>query len=548
MYALKKQLLFLLALVLCACSDSSFVNPQRGALSSVADTGNPPIRQLVPPPFIILAKWFDTHPVIASSIKWQFQAGSTPQYGVYDVAETDKISWPSWSASQKNDLSVAYTDAYNWYFSNYDGQDPIPTIPNNMIILDGDDSPTVARIPGDDAWQLYVRWVAHALMVEMYHLVPWSVTTYDAESLALLFDSSRFFKQGAGTYFNTAAENYNFEPQRRFSLGATLISAPIYTYKFLYGNSIMNAGVADKRTAIKNMLTWCSNNMTHFYGSLTFGNANAHWQFYGPPPFVRVAEGTTSPYGFSHWTAGCGGTSSFIGQALRAVNIPVQMAAVCEGHHYVPLFPTEGLFMDHGDDPYNQNFKNSGASTDVLLLDAPMFSTLFGISFTSPDNPLNAPCANVGLTVINMVPSVDLKLNVGATASGTITAELRSSDGVNVISSVTMPASSLPKGINWVKFNVATQSLIKNQPYRIYVTRSGTHVGTSTDVIYWMTNTGGTDAYPQGINDVYPAWTLDYSFRTYSAQGAPDQKQETASYGFATSSGVYHWQEFVPAL
>ena len=65
-----------------------------------------------------------------------------------------------------------------------------------------------------DAWQLYVRWIAHSLLVETYQLGPWSVTTYDAESLAILFDGSRIMRQTSIGYI-MGFDNYNLEPNRR---------------------------------------------------------------------------------------------------------------------------------------------------------------------------------------------------------------------------------------------------------------------------------------------------------------------------------------------
>jgi hypothetical protein len=349
--------------------------------------------------------WLTNHPVIATSIKWQFQSGTSPDLGAYEVTNADKISWPSWSVLQKSQLATAFADAYQWYYYNYaNGKDPIPTIPNNDIVNTGysPGGTAICYVLPNEAWDIFRRWVAHALFIEIYHIVPWSVTTYNAESLSLLFDSSRIMRMLDQGRFVMGYDNYGYSPQRHNLVGLTLISAPIYTYKFLKNNNILPVpGIiaTNKKTVIKNLLLWCSKNMSHMEGGSDFQNAINHWQYVGPPPFVKIVEGTTSPLGFAHWTAGCGGTSSFLSHALRAVNIPVQLATVCDGFHYVPLFPTEKLFMDHGDNPYNSDFKNSGLSTEVLLLNDVMFAAYFGDSYYSNLNPNSISCDNVGYTI-----------------------------------------------------------------------------------------------------------------------------------------------------
>jgi hypothetical protein len=42
-----------------------------------------------------LTCWLDTHPAVASSIKWQV----TFQTSAYDIPDTAKTSWPNWSSA-----------------------------------------------------------------------------------------------------------------------------------------------------------------------------------------------------------------------------------------------------------------------------------------------------------------------------------------------------------------------------------------------------------------------------------------------------------------
>lgn len=141
---------------------------------------------------------------------------------------------------------------------------------------------------------------------------------------------------------------------------------------------------------------------------------------------------------------------------------------------------------------------------------------------------------------------VDLNLVVGNNVTGTITVEIRSADGAVTLGSHTMSAAALPVGQNWIKFKFGA-TLNRDMPYAIYVTRSDEHNARTDNAIYWRTSSGGTDAYPDGINDVHPSWTLDYAFRTYSSITGVDQQQNLATYGFALgNNNFYRWQHFVP--
>lgn len=140
---------------------------------------------------------------------------------------------------------------------------------------------------------------------------------------------------------------------------------------------------------------------------------------------------------------------------------------------------------------------------------------------------------------------VDLNLDVGSATTGTLTVQIRNADGTTVLSQAVISASSLLPGNNWKKFKVGA-TLNRNEKYRIYVIRSDAHNYFLNNYIFWRTSSGGVDAYPGGVNDVYPSWTLDYAFRTYSAISGLDQHQDLTTYGFALGNSAYRWQEFIP--
>lgn len=350
------------------------------------------------PPLVNLNSWLKSNSLLANSIKWQAQPSSVQPYGVYLVQEADKINWLNWSDAQKQDLAQAFKAHHEWYFTDYEnGTDDIPTIPVNTIPLAPGMAP-VCYVDPSYAWQLYVRWVAHALFLQAYQIVPWSIQSYTSEQLEMLLDSSRFMRRIPNGTFVMGFDHFTLSPERKQLFGATLIAPPIYTYKFA-SQFVPEPGIVPvtRLDAIISLLNWCKNNLKHFYGQLTVANCQLHWQNESPS-FVKIVEGTNAgSYEYAKWTAGCGGTSSFISHALRALNIPVQLFVACSSYHYMPLFPTEQLFMTHGDNPYNSDFKASGLGVDALLLDAPQFQTLFGVDFGGILNAPFAPCSSVGL-------------------------------------------------------------------------------------------------------------------------------------------------------
>jgi hypothetical protein len=66
-----------------------------------------------------------------------------------------------------------------------------------------------------------------------------------------------------------------------------------------------------------------------------------------------------------HWTAGCWGTSAFLLWVLKVVNIPVNQVTV--GSHATAWFVSEGMYLSHGDDPYNAVSKAGYPATDLLI-------------------------------------------------------------------------------------------------------------------------------------------------------------------------------------
>lgn len=160
---------------------------------------------------------------------------------------------------------------------------------------------------------------------------------YGLAELGILFDSREFFARGA--------EGYEVE----FGVsGMALPSPAVRSWGFL--NERLKP---TRRGTIAAALDWLGGNAVHFEGS-----------------------------------AGCFGAAGFLRALLRAANIPVAMVSSCS--HFQVHFPAEGLYLSHGDDPYNGDFRQKRCSAESLLLDASVFQAWFR------RGPEAARCANIG--------------------------------------------------------------------------------------------------------------------------------------------------------
>ena len=340
-----------------------------------------------------LSCWLSTHPTVAASVKWQF----TFQTSAYDIPETAKRAWPSWSTSEQSELIVAFEEAWNWLYGTAPFANLNETIADPPVNLADTSDPTgrpYVQISGPAARELYLRWLGLNFAVELGGHLPWSVAGYTAEQLQVLFDSASFLSRlGSGNFAVCAGspEHTNYV-KRKDNLGGSLIGPPRFTLAFLRNASLVGP---TRQATIANLLNWVRDNFVHFYGAGDYQTMDQHWQYRGLPPLSRVVSGTTSTYPgafptFARWTAGCHGTTGFLRNVLRAVNIPVQILRVC-GHGQA-RFLTEGTYLDHGDNPYNLGFKAAMLPASDLLIDDATYTAWFGTSLDNHDTN----CANIG--------------------------------------------------------------------------------------------------------------------------------------------------------
>jgi hypothetical protein len=330
------------------------------------------------PPSVLC--WLNSHPNVADSIKWQFEF----QASAYDIPETAKRKFPDWSAAEKTELQTAFDAAWNWHQAQAGvfsaAAEGLAYPPANLNDTSNGSGGPWTR--ASEAWarELYLRWIAFELVIEIGNHVPWSVTAYNAEQLQVLFDSAAIMTRPAGSGFTLASGNPGHANyvKRKDNLGSSLIAPPWYTHAFLINGGMIGA---TRLETIGNLLQWISDNCAHFYGYFSYQETENHWQYRGNPPITRIIEGTTNPTvgaggTFNHWTAGCHGTTGLIRNVLRAANIPVHISTVC-GHSHA-CFITEGLYLDHGDNPYNSTFKSTGLPASALLIDHATYVAWFG--------------------------------------------------------------------------------------------------------------------------------------------------------------------------
>ncbi len=361
-----------------------------------------PTPTATPTPVADLATWLSLNPNVASAIKWQFQpANMSNSYA--PPAETDKIAWASWSQTQKDDLNQAYLDAKAWLAQGAPQAampiDGLSDEPVNQNFQSSIDTITVSEwVTPAYMWKLYVAHVGFSLALEITQTVPWRLAGDTDETLRYLFDSSVMAwylpngNYGMGTYGGA-----NFPPLRANNRPQTAFAPPMWTYPFLRQAGLVGA---TRLETIGNVLQWMRLDLWHFFGTDDFGNFNAIWQYRGWVPLSKIVNGTVDAnnpgYGFQHWTAGCHGSVAFLHEVLRSVNVPVQPVWVAG--HELAYFTSEKLYLDHGDDPYNQVVKSHPESSVLLLLiDEPTYESWFTPDLTiNITDPYSPALANVG--------------------------------------------------------------------------------------------------------------------------------------------------------
>ncbi len=285
-----------------------------------------------PPEIPELRSWLAMHPQVRNAMRWDdsFTGDNEFSWTPYD----------DWPERRKKDLDRAFDLAIR--------RKSIPLTdppPNAVSQSDNDTQRTVLELA--HASRLYLAHLAHSLAVEIMGWVNWSVTTYPADQLSVLFDGRSLFHW---------SRDHRHHEIYIFPHGTSVPSPPDISYAFLKNNSIVSD---DHFSTIIRLLEWGRSNLQHFSNGYTVQNMEDHWQYRGHAPVSRVIAGTVyapEAEGKKNYTAGCHGTVGFLSGVLRTVNIPVKNLRV--DIHALPFFPSIEKYLSHGDDIYT-NFARS---------------------------------------------------------------------------------------------------------------------------------------------------------------------------------------------
>lgn len=276
-------------------------------------------------------EWLTSHPAVATQLQW-YQA----RLGLRATPYT------RWQKPLKDRLRKSFSKAWRWL----DSGDSKPLrgeifAPTNLQAGTDTAYPTT-KIALSTAEEVFLRYVAISLAMEISHRLPWSVTSYTSSQLGTLFDGTKWFDRTGKVLTD---EGGNVTPD-----------APTAVAAYMRTRDLIRSTVEDTLAAVLDDVS----SFRHFTGGYNLGNMQAHWQYRGMPPISRVLSGTTRVAAdgtrvHAQFTGGCWGTTGALRLMLQTLNIPVtQYVAGYTGAHSLPRFPTARLSLTHGDDPYNQ--------------------------------------------------------------------------------------------------------------------------------------------------------------------------------------------------
>jgi hypothetical protein len=301
----------------------------------------------------LFESWILDRSQIASAITWE------------DI-EGEK-TYTEWSANDRAELGLYITWAQNGHF-------PIAELPENTWAphLQDSEFPTTV-LSKRSARELFLAHVAQSIWLESSQRLPWSLLEYAQEDLKTLLSSRSLF---------TRIDPENGRPGGYRLRNIGLPAPPDVGFEFLVSNNLIGP---NRRETINNVIGW-SRGMIHFLGGYQAGTLLRHWQYRGVPPLLQVLKKTIATehpsqaeLGPRHWTAGCHGTNMVLRDLLRVINIPVDYVNVAG--HATPSFPSEGLFLSHGDDPYSRILQGFGPlpTNAEILIDKPTWTRWFDI-------------------------------------------------------------------------------------------------------------------------------------------------------------------------
>jgi hypothetical protein len=273
--------------------------------------------------------WLADHPAVAEAITWEAPDGTVAAY-------------PQWPAEMQAALQRACAAVMHGESTNVPEAPPLAR-PTDASVPFPPLNPELARWPAEIARDTLLAYVAQSLAVEIARAVPWSLTDYSPRELAPLLASRSLYVADppSGTY------------RIPYNAGAITPGDPVRIARFLAAHQLL---APTARGTIERVVDWIAHNVVHFTGDWDAANVYTQWHYYGWPPAERILAGTVNDAmpsaGAQRRSGACFGTVGLLHTLLRTVNIPVELLHPCPGHG-VPYFVHEGLYLSHGDDPYD---------------------------------------------------------------------------------------------------------------------------------------------------------------------------------------------------
>lgn len=344
-----------------------------------------------------LRDWLDAHPDIKSAIKIEQESATSFYFG----GALTELSYDQWSEEDKALLDAAFARSWYWIYQSGSASEvgaaefsmPLSCTYCEARLLTHPTSGAFTVIPEALSKTVYMSYVAQSLALEAGEALNWSVATASAANLHHLLNSRSMMHRMSGSTDFFFGEPGGGGDARIKYIGRVSPATPIFVYNWARAQGILKE---TEQATVVALLEWLRANAVHFYGTATYANMQEHWGYPAQTSAYHVMVGTVrdTENTVEHWTAGCHGTVGFVKSLLKALNIPVETIYTC-GHGQL-YFPTLGLYLDHGDNPYNANVTSQPAKeASSLLVDQSTYTTWFSASpdYLDPANPL---CNNIG--------------------------------------------------------------------------------------------------------------------------------------------------------
>ncbi len=189
------------------------------------------------------------------------------------------------------------------------------------------------EVTRETAFDIYLNYIAHALVLDHEKIVPWQVSNFKSEDIGLLWDSRNYFS------YDSVRHVYHWSYE---SGGGVKGLNPIPILSFAQA---LNTDFTSPGKAIDQFLKWTRAYLNHT-------ETMSKIQFQDPVSVFFPMSGNV------HRTESCWATSGLLLEYSRALNIPIFKSSIPlhNGIHAQISFPTENIYLSHADDIYDPLF------------------------------------------------------------------------------------------------------------------------------------------------------------------------------------------------